>query len=170
MAQSIDPWSPKVKLSSKNLYFWAPFWHRFFDLFFQKWRKCEISEEYNAKRGSEPSKTFDFRIVFSLNFHVFSEPPSRDHFWRVQAPIYAQTCDFGAILDPGWVTKWREAHLEPTWAQFGAANPDVAGDYIDAPPIGGGGMPTSSAVSEPPHRCRSSVLLCLSVPPPSPSY
>jgi len=36
-------------------------------------------------------------------------------------------------------------------AQFGAANPDVAGDYIDAPPIGGGGMPTSSAVSEPPQ-------------------
>ena len=34
-------------------------------------QKCEISEEYNAKRGSEPSKTFDFRIDFSLNFDVF---------------------------------------------------------------------------------------------------
>ncbi len=79
MAKSIDPGAPKVGFWSKNLYFWAPFWHRFFD-FFRKRRKCVISEEYNAKRGSEPSKTSDFRIVFSLNFHVFSEPPSRDHF------------------------------------------------------------------------------------------
>ena len=79
MAKSIDPGAPKVGFWSKNLYFWAPFWHRFFD-FFRKRRKCVISEEYNAKRGSGPSKTFDFRIVFSLNFHVFSEPPSRDHF------------------------------------------------------------------------------------------
>ena len=30
--------------------------------FFPKLQKCEISEEYNAKRGSEPSKTFDDRI------------------------------------------------------------------------------------------------------------
>ena len=82
MAESIDPGAPKVRFWSKDLYFWAPFWHRFFD-FFRKRRKCVISEEYNAKRGSEPSKTFDFCIVFSLNFHVFSEPPSRDHFWRV---------------------------------------------------------------------------------------
>jgi len=34
-------------------------------LFFRKWRKCVISEEYNAKHGSEPSKAFDFRIDFS---------------------------------------------------------------------------------------------------------
>ena len=65
-------------------------------------RKCVISEEYNAKRGSEPSKTFDFRFGFSLNFHVFSEPPSRSHFWRVQAPTYPQKCVFGPIFDfPG---------------------------------------------------------------------
>ena len=32
------------------------------------WNK---SEEYNAKRGSEPSKTFDFRIDFGLIFNVF---------------------------------------------------------------------------------------------------
>ena len=36
-----------------------------FSTSFQKIQKCEISEEYNAKRGSEPSKTFDFRIDFS---------------------------------------------------------------------------------------------------------
>ena len=59
--------------------FRPPFWHRIF-VFFRKWRKCEISEEYNAKRGSEPSKTSHFRIDFSSNFHVFSEPPSRGHF------------------------------------------------------------------------------------------
>ena len=68
-----------------------------FSMFFRKWQKCEISEEYNAKRGSEPSKTFDFRIEFSIHFNVFSEPPSRDHFWKVQAPMYAQKSDFGPI-------------------------------------------------------------------------
>ena len=61
---------------------------RFF--FFRKLRNCEISEEDNAKRASEPSKTSHFRIDFSLSFHVFSEPPSRGHFWRVQAPVYTQ--------------------------------------------------------------------------------
>ena len=78
--------------------FWVPFLHHFFD-FFRKWRKCEISEEYNAKRGSEPSKTSHFRIDFSLNFHVFSKTPSRGHFWRAQAPVYTQKYDFGAIYD-----------------------------------------------------------------------
>ena len=47
-------WDQKTRLSRS-------FWHRFFD-FFKKRRKCEISEEYNAKRGSEPSKTFHFRF------------------------------------------------------------------------------------------------------------
>ena len=89
MAESIDPGAPKVGFWSKNLYFWAPFWHRFFD-FFRKRRKCVISEEYNAKRGSEPSKTSDFHIVFSLNFHVFSEPPLREHFCCVRVPTCAQ--------------------------------------------------------------------------------
>ena len=70
MAESIDPGAPKVGFFNKNLYFWAPFWHRFFD-FFRKRRKCVISEEYNAKRGSEPSKTCEFRIDFSYFFDVF---------------------------------------------------------------------------------------------------
>ena len=77
---------------------WPPFWHRFFD-FFQKWRKCEISEEYNAKRGSKPSKAVYLRIDFSSNFHVFSEPPSRGHFWKVRAAVYSHKCDFGPIFD-----------------------------------------------------------------------
>ena len=64
MAESIDPWAPKVAFWIKEHDFGPPFWHRFFD-FFRKWQKCEISEEYNAKRGSEPSKTFDFRMDFS---------------------------------------------------------------------------------------------------------
>ena len=58
----------------KNDNFWPPFWHRFFDLF-RKSKKCEISEVYNAKRGSEPSKTCHFRIVFfHRNFIVFPKP------------------------------------------------------------------------------------------------
>ena len=32
--------------------------------------------------------------VGSADFHVFSEPPSRDHFWRVRRPIYPQKFDF----------------------------------------------------------------------------
>ena len=104
MVLSIDPGAPKARFFMKKHDFWPPFWHRFFD-FFRKWRKCEISEEYNAKRGSEPSKTFHFRIDFSSNFHVFSEPPSRGHFWRVQAPVYTQKCDFGAIYDFSRVQK-----------------------------------------------------------------
>ena len=113
MAKSIDPGAPKVGFWSKNLYFWVPFWHRFFD-FFRKRRKCVISEEYNAKRASGPSKTFDFRIGFSLIFHVFSEASPKEHFWRVQAPIYAQKYDFGAILDSRWFQEW------PLWATFSA--------------------------------------------------
>ena len=73
MAQSIDPGSPKVRFLIKKLYLWNAFWHTFF-YFFRYWRKCVISEEYNAKRGSEQSKTFDFRIDFSSNFYVFSKP------------------------------------------------------------------------------------------------
>ena len=86
---SIEPLAPKDRFFINNYDFWPPFLHRFFD-FFQKWRKCEISEEYNAKRGSEPSKTSHFRLAFSSNFHVFSKTPSRGHFWRAQAPVYTQ--------------------------------------------------------------------------------
>ena len=70
MAESIDHGTPKGGFLIKKHDFGAPFLHRFFD-FCQKWRKCEISEEYNAKRGSEPSKTFHFRIDFSSNVRVF---------------------------------------------------------------------------------------------------
>ena len=61
--------------------------------------------------GSEPrlalysSLISHFRIDFSSNFHVFSEPPSRGHFGRVKVPTYTQKCDLGAILDPGGVQK-----------------------------------------------------------------
>ena len=61
---SIDPLALKDRFFIKKSDFWLPFWHRFFN-FFQKWRKCEISEEYNAKRGSEPSQIVDFRIDFT---------------------------------------------------------------------------------------------------------
>ena len=74
IAKSIDPVPPKVRFWSKNQDFRVSFWHSFFDIF-PKWRKCVISEEYNAKRGSEPSKTFDCRVGFSLIVHVFFPNP-----------------------------------------------------------------------------------------------
>ena len=52
-----------------------------FSTFCRKGRKCEISEEYNAKRGSEASKTFDFRIVFSL-FSCFCSNPLLELIFR----------------------------------------------------------------------------------------
>ena len=54
---------------------------------------------YNAKRGSEPSKTFDFSIDLSWNVDVFSEPSSRHHFSRVKAPVYAHKYDFEPTFD-----------------------------------------------------------------------
>ena len=77
--QSIEPWASRERFLIKKHDFRPPFLGRVFD-FFRKLRKCEISEEYNAKRPSEPSKTSHFRIDFSSNFHVFSEPPPRGHF------------------------------------------------------------------------------------------
>ena len=64
MAESIDHGTPRGGFLIKKHDFGTPFLHRFFD-FCQKWRKCEISEEYNAKRGSEPSKSIDFSTDFS---------------------------------------------------------------------------------------------------------
>ena len=55
----------------------------------RKWRKYEISEEYNAKRASEPSKTFDFRFEFSSTFVVFSKHLPKlvfPHFGIPRAP------------------------------------------------------------------------------------
>lgn len=70
MAESIDSWGLKVVFNPKMKICGIPFCIDFLD-FVLKWRKCEISEEYNAKRGSEPSKRIDFRIDFSYLFHVF---------------------------------------------------------------------------------------------------
>ena len=100
-AESIGPCTPKVGFWIKSDNFWHPFLHRCFNVF-RKWQKCEISEEYNAKRGSEPSKTFDFGIDFSYKFFVFSNPPPRGRFSTVKVPGYTQKGDFGAIRDfPG---------------------------------------------------------------------
>ena len=103
--ESIDPGAPKISFWTKNDNLRHPFLHCFFAIF-RKWQKCKISEEYNAKRGSEPSKTFDFRIDFSCNFHVFSEPHPRGHFSRVKVPVYNQKYDFGAIHDFPGGRKW----------------------------------------------------------------
>ena len=48
-----------------------------------KWQKCQISEAYNAKRGSEPLNTLCFRIDFSLHFHFFGDSTFWGHFGRV---------------------------------------------------------------------------------------
>ena len=140
MVESIDPWAPKLWFWHQKAAFGHQFWHRFFN-FVPKWRKCEISEEYNAKRGSEPSKTFDFRIDFGLNFNVFSELTPSHHFSRVKAPVYAHKYDFGPIFDfpgvpkttlgpqfstqqapKGAVPFLALSTLEPTWARCGAEN------------------------------------------------
>ena len=86
MNESIYPFALKDLFSMKKHDFRHPFLAPFFD-FFRKWRKCEISEEYNAKRGSEPSKNTHFGIDISWIFHVFSQPPSKGHFSRNPAPI-----------------------------------------------------------------------------------
>ena len=57
----------------KNHDFWVPFCYRFLPVL-GKWQKCVISEEYNAKRVSEPSKNSKNRIDFSLNLHAFLKP------------------------------------------------------------------------------------------------
>jgi hypothetical protein len=44
----------------------------------------------NKKAASKPSKSINFRIDFSLIFHVFSEPPSRGNFSRIKMPTYPQ--------------------------------------------------------------------------------
>ena len=51
----------------------------------RKWQKCEIREEYNAKRASKPSKTFDLHIDFSSKFHVFSKCQPKRCFVRLLA-------------------------------------------------------------------------------------
>ena len=51
----------------------------------RKWQKCEISEEYNAKRASKPSKTFDVHITSSLKFHVFPNAYQNVVFVRLLA-------------------------------------------------------------------------------------
>ena len=140
MAESIDPCAPKVAFWTKKHDFRHPFSHRFFG-FFRKWQKCEINEEYNAKRGSEPLKTFDFRIDFSCNFNTFSKLTPRHHFSRVKVPVYAHKYDFWLIFDcpkvpkttlgatfsaqeapKRWVPFPGLSVLEPTWSRFSADN------------------------------------------------
>ena len=79
VAESIDRGASKAHFFIKKQVFWEPIWLHFF-VFFQKLRKCEISEEYNAKRASEPSKTFHFGIDVSSHFRCFSEPSPRANF------------------------------------------------------------------------------------------
>ena len=60
------------------------FLHRILNIC-RKWQKCEISEEYNAKRASKPSKTFDFHINFSSTVHVFPNAYQNIVFVRLLA-------------------------------------------------------------------------------------
>ena len=64
-----------------------------FIFFFENGENALDSTFSNRKPALEPSKSINFRIDFSLNSHVFSEPPSRGNFGRVQVPTYAQKCD-----------------------------------------------------------------------------
>ena len=73
-------------MNQSNLGGQCPFWHQkalllgpfnidfSFFFFFRKGRKCEISKEYNAKRGSEPSKNINGCIIFHMFFMFFPNP------------------------------------------------------------------------------------------------
>ena len=103
-----------------------------------------ISEEYNAKRGSEPSKCIDFSIHFPSNFHVFSEhlsDPVKNRFLDAQSGRLASKVRFsshfgskgGPKIDP-WsdifgqkgsknrVPRMAVTLLVPTWARPAAQN------------------------------------------------
>ena len=54
-----------------------------------------------------------FRIDFRIDLRGFSKHPPRDHFWKVQAPIYAQKCDVRSLLNPRGVPK---SHLGATFS------------------------------------------------------
>ena len=91
----IEPGVLKDRLWTKRHHFLGPLLHCFFN-FSRKRRKCVISEEYNAKRGSRPSKCDHFSIQKSLIFNVFVRVPPGVHFWRARVPTYTQKCDFGS--------------------------------------------------------------------------
>ena len=59
-----------------------------------------ISEEYNAKRGSDPSKTADFRIDVSLIVHVFSEPLLESIFGGSRCRPMLNSAILSAFCDP----------------------------------------------------------------------
>ena len=116
---------------------------------FRKWQKCKISEKYNAKRSFEPSKSIDFRIDFSFNFHVFSKPlpevifegsKRRSMLKRtILEPLLIQADSKSLPVERHFLSKrlsksklFRTRHvLEPTWARNGAENaPKRPKDWI----------------------------------------
>ena len=81
---------------------------------FQKWRKCEISEDYNAKRGSEPSKSSDVCIDFSLNFHVFPNTLPEVIFRGTLRRSRPKRAIVNGFWDPaGFLTELLERHFLP---------------------------------------------------------
>ena len=72
MTLSIEPLVLGDRFLMKKLDFRRHCLRWFFDCFFQKGRKCEIGEEYNVKRGSEPSKPLIFALIFHKLFMLFS--------------------------------------------------------------------------------------------------
>ena len=108
--------------------------------FFQKWRKCEISEEYNAKRGSEPSKSshsgIDFSLIFmffpNLFYTSFFQGPCADLIPKMRfltdfgSPLGSTMIPWSTIFDQEGakcrVPRMTRSVLEPTWARFGAEN------------------------------------------------
>ena len=98
---------------------------------------CVISEEYNAKRAFEPSKTIDFRIGFSLICMFFHSFLIEDLFGGTRCPLMLTNAIFDAFWDPIWPRNaplepnfnWKMPQkdttptiLEPTCSRFGTAN------------------------------------------------
>ena len=73
---------------------------------FQRRTLCKKQEIAGSKKYQFFNEIYvNFNMIFGplfnnlfIHFSIFSQTPPGDHFWRVQAPVYTQKCDFGAIL------------------------------------------------------------------------
>ena len=78
-ALTIDPGTPKCHFWPQNHDFWGPSLHRFF--IFTKMAKVWNKQGVYCETAFDTLKNHWLFNPFSLNVHVFSEPPSRGDVW-----------------------------------------------------------------------------------------